>query len=215
MRPTLALPLFLLGCAPDLDFSSDATTVTATAREDGTTEVRVCAGPSDLFSCNDREAFRVAVGDAVLEGDDFTTQLFGGQLAYVRDAGDAPIVVTRLRDGAQMSVSLPPRFALSGPAAGTTISRREGLRLAWDASGRMAWSATADCADGSFAVRSGETSARSLALRGDGLPAVGAGGCRLTVAVDLTRGGAVDDAFADGSGINGVRERTLVLALAP
>jgi hypothetical protein len=219
MRTLVWLPLFLYGCAPTLDFETDATAVTATAREDGTVEVSICAGPRELFSCNDAEAFRVAVGDSVLEGDELNQPLLGGQRAYFADAGaGARVVVTRLRDGAEMSATLPARFAIVGPPAGSTVSRAGGLTVRWDVAGDVSWSWGSTCGDGAFEARADDVDEgdRHVTLRGSALPAVPAGGeCELTMNVGLRKAGEVSGRYADGSGIAAVRERSLTVRLVP
>src|SRR5262249_33352545 len=107
--------LLLAGCSLDLDLTSDATSIRATARGDGTTEVRVCAGPSGLLSCNAKETFHVTVAGAAA---DAVPDLSGGLVATLPVDGEgASIVVRRARDGATATAVLPEPFQIGGPAA--------------------------------------------------------------------------------------------------
>ena len=68
MRASVLL-LALTACDLDLDFSSDATSIHATADPDSTV-VSICAGPSGLLSCNGTERFDVTVGDQTVPAEE-------------------------------------------------------------------------------------------------------------------------------------------------
>jgi hypothetical protein len=83
--------------------------------------------------------------------------------------------------------------------------------------GDAGWSWTSTCDDGAFDAVADDVADgdRHLTLRGSALPEVTGGGCELTVAIGLRRGGRVSGRFADGSTIHAVRERSLTVRLVP
>lgn len=213
------LPAVVLAAACanlDLDLGSEGTSVTATARGDGTTEVAICGGPHEFLSCSDADRFSVSMGAQVVEDDDIATQLFGGRLAYLDDdRAGATIVVRRVRDGAEMSVELPAAFSLTAPAAGAVVSRAAGVTLRWTGhSDDVTWSVKGSCGDllvGNLGdVHRGDD---SVTLRGDALP--GSGSCELDLAIAHRRTGHVGRGFPDESGIVGVQERSVHVRLVP
>lgn len=215
MRPLLwTAALVTAGCGwdLDLDFHSEGTAVTATARGDGTTEVHICAGPRDLFTCDDAVGFTVAMDDALVTNDALHEGLFGGRSAYFR--GDRPggtIIVTRDHDGAEMSVELPAPFVVTGPADGTTVTRRDGLSVQLDPpAGDVSWIATATCGAATIT-----TTGEGTTIRGGALPEISGSSCALELLVERRRDGRVDRAFAEDSHIRGVQQRALELRLAP
>jgi len=214
MRILPILALLGAGCFDlELDFSSEGTSVTATARGDGTTEVRICAGPRDLLSCNDATGFTVSLGDQVVEDDAIAHQLFGGRLAIVHDdRPGATVVVTRDRDGAAMSAELPPPFAITSPADGAVLSRREGVRLRWSATrDEVLWLTSSTC--GTTAGRTDDDAGTTL--RGSELPEVTGGACDVELTVEHRRAGRVGRGFPDDSDIHGVQQRSVHVRLVP
>jgi hypothetical protein len=213
MRTLALLPVLAAGCDLALDFESDATRVTAAASGDGATEVSICAGPSDLLTCNDAERFRVAMGAILVENDGVHAQLFGARVARLGDDRPGlPIVVTRLRDGAEMAVELPLPFTLTSPAPGAVVSREDGLTLRWSAAGAPgAWRVSAFCAGAARELDELDDDDRAIALGGDDLPSGGCAELRLTV--ERRRGGRVGRGFEDGSTISGVQRRSVAVHL--
>src|SRR5439155_18743560 len=124
-------PLLLLTGCMNLDFHSDGTSITATGHDDGSTDVSICAGPSELLSCNSAPTFQVQIGPEQATASAGFLDLFGTLSAsFPTNATDSVILVTR-SDGANAVVSLPPTFELAGPTGAHSV--HDQVQVTWDA----------------------------------------------------------------------------------
>ena len=207
----------LAGCGVDLDFTSDATSIRATARGDGTTEVRVCAGPSGLLSCNAMESFHVTMDGSQA---DTAPVLYGGLSATLPiDQAGVAVVVTRGRDGASATTVLPEPYRLDGPGASDRVSRTGGpVTVTWTPSGRadrMLWLLDTTCGSETSAVL-GDTIADtgSVAISTARFPGRPDVDCGATVTLRREHDGSVT-AFEAHSTIVGAQERSATFQLVP
>jgi hypothetical protein len=210
MRGTVIL-LALGACDLDLDFHSEATSINAVASSFGTT-VSICAGPSELLSCNGNETFDVTVGDETQRAEEGFLS-FGTQTAsFAASAPGTPIQVVRLRDRADAFVELPEPLGLHVSLRGSRIE------LTWQPSAvdEMKWSSTLSC-DGTGASYFGEEEDveddGELVISTDDLPYGERGLCHASVTLTRRRTGSIDQAFFDGSTIDGEQARTFTFDL--
>lgn len=209
-----AAVLILVALAPagcdldlDLDFHSEATSIRATG-EGELTRVSICAGPSELLSCNGDERFEVTAGDETVEATAPFLSFGTLEAVFAASRDETPISVIRLRDGAGAFVDLPAPFALDGHAAGTTIE----LRWEPDAGGApMFWTAAVGCGSGtSYFGDEHELDDDGVATISTAeLPEADEDGvCHAAITVTRRRAGAIDGGYPDGSRIVGEQART-------
>jgi hypothetical protein len=218
MRRLVILSLLGAACGDlELDLSSEGTAVTATAGGDGTIEVLICAGPRELLSCNEAPRFTVSMGAQVVGEEQVAPRLFGERVALLdEDPPGQTVVVRRAADGAEMSVALPPPFALTAPADGAMVSRAAGVTLRWTpAHDDTAWKTVTTCG-AAVTAQVGDAGRDAVTLRGDAFPEVGAGvACEVEVTIEHRRSGEVGRGYPPGSHIRGVQARTVRLRLTP
>ena len=214
MRSSLAL-LCLTGClGSDLDFESDGTSIRAIAGGAGSTEVQICAGPRGLLTCNDDEAFHVALGATVAAAAPASGLSFG-MLAASLAGEQGTVTVTRDRDGVTASGVLPEGFSLSGPSG--QVASSTPLLLTWSPSSRgdrMHWDGLVSCPninaglDGADVADDGE-----LTLRASDLP--NAVGCNVTLRLRRERDGSVGAGWAEGTSMVAAQQREVSFTLMP
>jgi hypothetical protein len=214
-----ALITIVLSAGCSLDLHTEGTEIVATATGDGRTEVTICAGPRGLLECNVDDSFTVSSGQQQLDAT-VTPFAAGGQSATLD--GDAPgtrVVVTRDRDGATATLTLPDRFDLTLPAPDGQASRGDDVDLAWTPAGTrdsMAWTAVLDC-DGGFTASYGDPTFDLGATRidqGDIPESTGSCGDVLTIELARLRSGTVSG-FEDQSSATGEQRRSVQLRLVP
>lgn len=188
----------------DLDFHSEATSIRATGEADQT-RVTICAGPSELLSCNAAEEFDVAVGD---DTEPATEAFFGfGTLEAVfgPSPGGTRVTVIRTRDGATASALLPEPFELHGAAHGSRLD------LSWQptAGDAMSWVAELTCSDTVYGGDAHDIEDDGeLSVSAGDLPDGEPGTCHGSITVIRRRKGEIDDVFPEGSRISATQERS-------
>jgi hypothetical protein len=198
----------LAGCF-DLDFSSDSTTITATASEAGTTHVTICGAPSGLLDCNDQESYQVTVGDESAPATEGFLS-FGILTAdFSTGLADTPIEVSR-SDGASGDTSLPAPFTLTGTTNGHDIV------FAWDSAGGadpMAWSSDLGCNGTDYFGKDQEIAdSGSVTISTDDLPDGSPGTCNAAITVTRSRHGELSSGFQSGT-IVGAQARVFTFQL--
>lgn len=137
------------------------------------------------------------------------------------DGAGTSALVTRLRDGATATVSLPEPFVVDGPLETGAISRSSGaITIRWrpaDGVQRMTWIATSNCPSGTAAAVAGDTvpDRGELAISASRMPAAESGACAASLSLRREREGALGAAFPAGSTISGAQERTVAFTLVP
>ncbi len=219
LRLALALAITAwAGCATDFDFHSEGTAIKVTVDGRGGTEVSICAGPRDLLDCNASEAFLVAL-DGVKVVPEETLLSFGTQYAWFEtDRAGSEVVVSRRRDGATATVTLPEPLELEAPAPGATYSRGDDVQLRWSPSGTgdaLQWTATAACDSGTSSTYSDDVDDDGEATIDDSdLPALDEDCGSLGITLDRSHDGEVAG-LPDDSSIAAQQTRVILLPLAP
>ena len=209
MRSWLLVAL-VSGCTIP-DFTTNGTSIHATGQDDGHTLVTICAGPSGLLDCNDKETFVVTLGaDSQVPMEGFLS--FGAlSTDFPTNSTDSVVIVTQDSDNGRAVTSLPPPFDLHGPAQDVVIPHSASVTLTWTpAAGVIELSSSVTCASTSdFGdTRTIEDNGQITVDLGD-LPKPGDGICQAGLTLTRTRHGKLDTVYPPSSTIVGEQERSV------
>lgn len=203
---SLLLVLLAAGCTiEDIDFSSDAISITAHTDGNSTT-VDICAGSDGLLDCREDVVFTVTFGGTTVSPEPGLFGLLSADFPF--DGSDEPVTVTH-EDGLVSTVIIPPAFAINAPA---TAKRSDGVPTTWspvDPESTMGWTINASCPSvGSFISSNAEVADDGSAT----IPSSDFGDlpnevCTVSLMLERDRKGQISDAFPEGSRITGRQRR--------